>query len=119
MTPARPSRSRARQRGFYASQFALRELRDLAAGDSPGLQDEIDLLKVAMRRILEQGLDSGDPEQSIKALQALAAAAGKLASLSLAHARLTGQDEDPLLEQVLRAVREINQGLPSAEETFR
>lgn len=119
MSPRRPSRDRSRRRGFYTSQFALREARDLAAGDSAGLQDEIDLLKVGMRRVLEQSLDPGSPEQSIKALQALAMAAGRLASLSLAHARLSGQGEDPLQEQILRAVRALNESFDSTQETSR
>lgn len=119
MSGRRPSRGRSKRRGFYASQFALREARDLVAADLAGLQDEIGLLKVGMRRVLEQSLDPGNPEQSIKALQALAMAAGRLASLSLAHARLTGQGEDPFQEQILIAVRALNESFDSTEETIR
>jgi hypothetical protein len=97
--------------GFYARQMRQAEANDLAAARQPGLLDEIAMLRIAMRRTMEQARDIDNLDQQVEVLRALGMAAGRLAMLVRTHVLVSGQKKsaiDALLEQALdEALREL------------
>lgn len=102
--------------GFYGSQFSALEVRDLSDTSSHGLRDEIALLKVAIRRFVEQTLASSDDfEDGVKLLNTLGSALGRLARLVVSNRKLEGdQSEDSALQKALKEVLQRIQ--PGIEE---
>ena len=93
--------------GFYARQMRQAEANDLAAARQPGLLDEIAMLRIAMRRTMEQARDIDNLDQQVEVLRALGMAAGRLAMLVRTHVLVSGQKKsaiDALLEQALDEV---------------
>lgn len=71
-----------------------------------GLEQEIDLLRAAVRRLFEIGLDSSDNAEAVRALRAMATAAGRLAVLLRTCADLgrAGKDEPDMLARALQEI---------------
>jgi hypothetical protein len=91
--------------GFYGKTFSEDELLDvarLAAADGVSLDEEIGLLRVCMRRVLEADLDPG------KTLQLLVRGLGQLASLVRAQRALSGEAADGLADAIGRALDELS-----------
>jgi hypothetical protein len=113
-------------KSFYTSQFTHNEAEDLRAGrqedgaQPPDLLDEIDLLRVAMRRTLELSSSSDSLHENIQVLRALAAAAGELASLARAYSQgktKRAADKAEVYRQALEKLRlelEARRGLRAA-----
>jgi hypothetical protein len=90
--------------GFYDKLFSDEELRDvgrLAAGDA-SLDEEIAMLRVAMRRVLEAPLDPA------RTLQLLSRATGQLATLMRAKRALSGEAADGLADAFAKALDELS-----------
>lgn len=80
----------ARRHGFYSKHLTAEELADLAvvAAQAAGLEDEIGLLRVRIRRALEEGIDL---DQVGRALQ-------RLTQMLKAQRLLTGEAADRFQE---------------------
>jgi len=95
-----PGNRNALKHGFYASRFRKADLNALEACRSTGLADEINLLRVHIRRVVELGANVNQLDQSIDLLRALCFAVVSLTRLIKAHAFLaTGPDEITLAIQ--------------------
>jgi hypothetical protein len=87
VSPARPQKH-----GFYAQAFRSGELADLDAILSEGLQDEITMLRVATRRVIEFISDFETPKEATATLGALGLAATRLATLLRTQKFLEGSE---------------------------
>ena len=79
---AQPGNTNALKHGFYSPRFSPLELRDLDTALADGLDDEIALLRVTIRRVFDLATDEGeDSETWFKALSTLGMASTRLAGL--------------------------------------
>jgi hypothetical protein len=103
---AQPGNRNAFKHGFYSSVFKPAERKDLEALVSDGLLDEIDLLRVFMRRVGEsaEGIESVD--QALPVLRTLGLAAHRIAGLLRAQRDLgeAGDDDAAAVAQALADV---------------
>jgi hypothetical protein len=84
----------ALKHGFYSAQYRRRDLTDLDVYQPAGLSDEINLLRVHIRRVVELGAEIDQLPQSIDLLRVLCLASTSLTRLLKAHAFLAaGPDE--------------------------
>jgi hypothetical protein len=67
--------------GFYSHQFDEVETKDLEALLADGLQDEIDMLRVMMRRVMALAKGVEDQDHAVRSLGSLSLAAIRLARL--------------------------------------
>ena len=97
---------------YYAPQLRKLELDDLREALSTGLRDEIAMMRVAIRRMLEIANGAIDPDKALKALSALSLAATRLAHLLKIEAELTGGNSSKAVAQAIQeAVAEIAEEL--------
>jgi hypothetical protein len=79
---AQPGNTNSLKHGFYSRRFRKIELEDLATALSPGLLDEIAMLRVVMRRVFDHATDTQrDLEDWSNALDILGMASTRLARL--------------------------------------
>ena len=97
--------------GLYQPFFTAAERRDLSAGEVKPLEEEIKLVRVAMRRILKIS-KSQEGEDQVKTLVLLSAVSSRVASLLRTQEQLTrgkpsGSESDlrNMLENVLLEVQ--------------
>jgi hypothetical protein len=86
----------AHKGGYYGRNFKPDETQDLEAA-SGGLSDEVALLRVMIRRVVELatgGGSSGDLEKAIAALNTLGTAATRLANLLKTEKKLAAGDSE-------------------------
>ena len=91
--------------GFYSGIFSEREILDaglLAASGDVSLDEEIGMLRICMRRVLEADID---PATS---LQLLSRGVGELAKLMRAKRALTGEAADGLAAAFAKALDELS-----------
>jgi len=91
--------------GFYSVIFSEREILDvgrLAASGDVSLDEEIGMLRVCMRRVLEADID---PATS---LQLLSRGVGELAKLMRAKRALSGEAADGLADAFAKALDELS-----------
>ena len=97
-TPPRPRRLRgaplhnlnALKHGFYARKFHQADLVDLADATFKGLDEEMNMLRVYMRTILEQSSTASSLLERLETLRVLALAATSLARLAKTQKYLEG-----------------------------
>lgn len=114
MPPEPPKRRRGAPRGnknalkhgFYSRQFNKADLVDLEAADILGLEDEITMIRVYIRRVIQLGNDVNDLPQAISLLRVLC-----LASASLMRLLKTQQLLGIQTDKYTVALREINKEL--------
>ncbi len=102
-----------KEKGFYQARFKWAELEDLAAkaasNPSESLKDEIDMLRVMIRRVIEISDGVDDLKESLVALNCLGLAANRLANL-LKTQKEFGADKGEktwnLLLEILRRSKE-------------
>lgn len=103
--------------GFYASSYDEREMRDLASlktGAPVGLQEEIAMLRVVIRRVFEQanrvaaGEDEASKELAVwsRILANLGTAAARLATLLRTEKQIAEQD-DTAARALSQAINEV------------
>ena len=99
--------------GFYGEEFTRLEAADLQGALSTGLQDEIALLRVAMRRLFTYANQSEetDPQRWARVLNSLAGAAARLSTLLRTQKELGGSEEDEIMAALNQALKEVNEGL--------
>ncbi|MCJ7619905.1 MAG: hypothetical protein MUP64_06780 [Anaerolineae bacterium] len=91
--------------GFYSGIFSEREILDvgrLAASGDVSLDEEIGMLRICMRRVLEADID---PATS---LQLLSRGVGELAKLMRAKRALSGEAADGLADAFAKALDELS-----------
>lgn len=99
--------------GFYGDEFTRVEARDLGAAVSTGLQDEIALLRVAMRRLFTYAnlSEETDPQAWAKVLNSLSGASARLSTLLRTQRELGGSEKDEIMAALNQALKEVNEGL--------
>lgn len=91
--------------GFYSKIFSEDELLDvarLAAAGDVSVDEEIGMLRICMRRVLEANIDPA------KTLQLLSRGAGQLARLMRAKRALSGDAADGLADAFAKALDELS-----------
>jgi hypothetical protein len=91
--------------GFYNETFSEDEVLDvarLAAAGDVSLDEEIGMLRVCMRRVLEADIDPA------KILQLLSRGVGQLATLMRAKRALSGKAADGLADAFAKALDELS-----------
>jgi hypothetical protein len=99
------------RRGFYSQRFRSAELRDLE--DQPGgLQEEIQLLRIIMRRALEETEESTDLKLQdwIRLLNAISGAAARLTTLIKTQRELSPGESDEITAALWQALDELGYG---------
>jgi hypothetical protein len=106
---AQPGNQNAPKHGFYARAYKAGELADLDAMLATGLQDEITMIRVATRRVIDYIADFTSPAEAVITLGALGLAATRLATLLRTQRILDGQQStSTVLSQALaEVVREL------------
>jgi hypothetical protein len=111
-TAARKRKAQADQLefGFYAQAFHAGELADLDAMLNEGLQDEIAMLRVATRRVIEFISEFETPKEAVATLGALGLAATRLATLLRTQKLLAGGEHNTaaaLSQALAEVVKEL------------
>lgn len=103
---------------FYAKAFSPQELKALEAEAAEGLEGEIRMLRVVMRRVMTLASGAETLEEAQKAMAALGLAATRLAGLLKVHEALGGETESMrLIDQAVSAVAE-ELGIDRADNEF-
>jgi hypothetical protein len=111
-TPPTPPRRRrgaplhnlnALKHGFYARKYRSSDLEDLAECKFTGLAEEMTMLRVYMRGVIEQSASVSSLSESIEVLRALALATASLTRMAKAQKFLEG-DPESILTEALREV---------------
>ena len=77
-----PGNKNALKHGFYSTGFQPAECDDLEAMIDGGLTNEIAMLRVLARRLMERASDAGDIEAMVAVLDALGSTATKISGNS-------------------------------------
>lgn len=101
-----PRNLNALKHGFYSNQFREGEITDLEVLISEGLQDEINMLRVITRRVLELANDVEQIDIAVEILGALGLAAARLAGLLKVQKILCG-DEGEVTKAISEALTDI------------
>lgn len=106
-----PGNLNALKHGFYSRQFRHLELEDLRSLLSPGLVDEVAMLRVMTRRVLElaDGIDEVDAAAGV--LASLGGACSRLANLLRTEKFLTGSADGGTARAISQALNEVMQEL--------
>ena len=100
----------ALKHGFYAQAFRSGELADLDDMLAEGLQDEISMLRVATRRVIEFIDEFQSPKEAVATLGALGLAATRLSTLLRTQKLLSGSEHDTaaaLSQALAEVVKEL------------
>jgi ABC-type transporter Mla subunit MlaD len=100
----------AYKHGFYCRDFTQIEAGDLESALREGLQDEIAMLRISLRRLFQLSKESKDLETSAKILSSLSHASSQLANLLRTHKMLTGQSsatEDAITTAISQIIVEL------------
>lgn len=90
---AQPKKFNSLKHGFYSQRFKPLELRDLECVLAEGLEDEIALLRVTIRRVFDLASEEGeDTETWFKVLSTLGLASTRLAGLVRTQKMIRGDN---------------------------
>jgi hypothetical protein len=106
---APPGNLNALKHGFYARQFKKADLAGLEECDFDGLKDEIAILRVYIRRLIQQSSDTTDLYETAGILRILCLAASSLTRLIKTQHFLVSGGENPLMRDLRRALEEVGQ----------
>ena len=99
-----PGNLNALKHGFYSKHFQKSELKDLEEiGD---LQEEIQMLRVVTRRLLQEAISCKDVGELSNLLNTLGLAATRLAGLMKTQ-KFLGGDEDHTLDVICASIDEV------------
>lgn len=109
---AQPANTNALKHGFYSHRFNRLELKDLGTVVTDGLDDEIALLRVVMRRVFEFA-DSGEKtlDDWSMTLSTLGAAATRLAGLLRSQQLMSGGKSGDVVNLLSQAIGRISHEL--------
>ncbi len=107
--PAEAAKKKPAKDNFYAGSFTRGEAEELDTIIQARLDDEIGLLRVAMRRCCEaaSSLEPADIEGWVKALASLGMASTRLAGLLRSQAELNAGGNDTLLSSISSALASV------------
>jgi hypothetical protein len=100
----------ALKHGFYSRLFRASEVSEIAEGQPGGLENEITLLRVMIQHTMELADGIDDLREAIRVLDALGAAAGRLANLLRAQKSLRAS-QPGLADEISVAIQQVNQKL--------
>ena len=103
---APPGNLNALKHGFYARRFPKTELADLENHNFTGLAEEIALMRLLIRRLVEQTRDLTDLNQTLLLVRAVCLAAGNLNRLLKTHQLLSSASSD-LEQSILDAFQRL------------
>ena len=105
----------ALKHGFYSRLFRIDEKAELLDGDYSSLEHEITLLRVMIRRtmLMADGID--DLKEATRVLDALGAAAGRLANLLRAQ-KILNTSKTQVADEISIAIQQVNQELRRKNE---
>ena len=106
-----PGNHNAYKHGFYSRYFTHIECRDLEVIKVEGLDDEIALIRIVARRLLELVNCAEDVDQVSGALDSLGIANLRLASLLKTRKILTGSSNTDVLKVLASALTAVRQEL--------
>jgi hypothetical protein len=102
-----PGNFNALKHGFYSHRFSPLELRNLDTALADGLDDEIALLRVTIRRVFDLATEEGeDSETWFKALSTLGLASTRLAGLVRTQKLIKG-DNSSVASALSQALGEV------------
>jgi len=104
-----PGNKNAIRHGFYARTWKVRECKGLDATSAKDLTEEIALLRVYIRRMVEMHAPSADGDKEDRFIRTLAFAAVSLNRLVRTQFNFSPQGESELILAIRQAVREVNQ----------
>ena len=104
---AQPGNLNALKHGFYSKHFRNAEYADLDILLIDGLADEIAMLRVVTRRVLELANGMNDLESGINLLGVLGLASTRLASLLKVQKMLGGEENDEVSKAISIALSEV------------
>jgi hypothetical protein len=104
---AQPGNTNALKHGFYSRRFNPLEINDLDVALREGVEDEIALLRVTIRRVFDLATQEGDdPETWCKALSTLGLASSRLAGLVRTQKLIKG-DSSSVASALSQALGEV------------
>ena len=106
---AQPGNLNALKHGYYSRLFRASEANELT-DEASSLQHEITLLRVMIRRTMELADGIDDLKEATRALDALGAAAGRLANLLRAQKSLC-EKHSQMADEISIAIQQVNQEL--------
>ncbi len=101
-----PAKSGGAAHGFYSRQFTSLEQADLQSLLVGDLHDEIAMLRIALRRVLDLSEGISDLGQAIRWLNTMSIASTRLASLVRTQRLLLGNDAR-IAETISQALSEV------------
>ena len=107
---APPGNLNALKHGFYSRKFHPLEITDLDSCESAGLADEISMMRVHIRRVVDLGHKAKTLPQSIDLLRALSLAVTSLTRLMRVQKYISGSGglEDDLKKALADLDKEMN-----------
>ena len=108
-----PGNLNALKHGFYSKQFQKRELTDLE--DAGDLDEEIGMMRVVTRRLLEMARGCTDMNELIGVLNTLGLASTRVAGLMKAQ-KFLGGDKDKFDELIKQVTNEVTRDWQIMEE---
>jgi len=104
---APPGNSNALKHGFYARHYRKSDIADLdSRPSSAGLQDEINLLRVYIRRVVELSHDAASLPEAVSLLRVLSLAATSLTRLIRTQSYIASINT-PYKEEIEQALSEV------------
>ena len=100
----------ALKNGFYSRLFHESETGDLGKDTPASLENEITLLRVMIRRTMELADGIEDLREATRVLDALGAAASRLANL-LREQKNLNEGKSQLVDEISIAIQQVNQEL--------
>ena len=108
---APPGNTNALKHGFYARKFERADLNDLDSHQFSGLQDEIILLRVFIRRVIELSKDLEDLPEAVSLLRVLSLASISLTRLLRTQKLLAGDELGDIAAILSEALTEVNKDI--------
>ena len=117
--PRRPGaplgNTNALKHGFYSRRFRKSELTDLEAASFTGLSEEIAMLRVCIRRVIEWGRHIESFPDALSFLRVISLAAASLSRLVHTQKALTSPDANQFLLQAVEEVAREMGFVPGAQ----
>jgi hypothetical protein len=101
----------ALKHGFYAHHFKKKDLDDLEKSSLGSVADEIALLRVFTRRVVELGMNVDDLPQAVDLLRVLCLASSSLNRLLRTQKLLAPEENDEVGRAISEALSEVMQEL--------
>ncbi|MCL4562311.1 MAG: hypothetical protein M1281_17075 [Chloroflexi bacterium] len=106
-----PNQTSTLKHGFYARRFRRGEMDDLDLTGPVRLADEIQMMRVVIRRVFDQANDeAADLETWSQALETLGAAASRLATLLRTQNHLDKHDKE-VTDALSHALSQVLEGM--------